>query len=76
VNYSSTQIRELDRRYRDGIEVALLWDSQTNAILVTVDDSRIERSFVLSVDQAEALDAFRHPYAYITREVMDPAFVT
>ena len=59
-----TDIRELDRRRGDGIDVALLWDSRTNRVLVAVEDEREGDSFELEVSAADALDAFRHPYAY------------
>ena len=57
-------IRELDRRSNDGIDVALLWDARTNRVFVAVDDERRGESLELEVDAANALDAFRHPYAY------------
>jgi hypothetical protein len=57
-------IRELDRRSNDGIDVALLWDAHTNRVFVAVEDGRQGESLELEVDAANALDAFRHPYAY------------
>jgi hypothetical protein len=57
-------IRELDRRRSDGIDVRLLWDSRTDTIMIAVDDAKTEASFEVEVDAADALDAFRHPYAY------------
>ena len=54
--------RELDHRNADGIDVTLLWDPRTDSVVVAVvDDSE---SFWIAVDGSEALDAFRHPYAY------------
>jgi hypothetical protein len=57
-------IRELDRRRNDGIDVRLLWDSRTDTIIVAVEDERTDDSFEVAVDASDALDAFRHPYAY------------
>ncbi len=57
-------IRELDRRTNDGIDVRLLWNSVTDAVLVAVRDNRDDDSFELQVAAADALFAFHHPYAY------------
>ena len=61
-------VRELDRRTNDGIDVALLWNPRTNQLFVAVEDERLGRSFELEVEAADALDAFRHPYAYANRD--------
>ncbi|HWF23797.1 MAG TPA: hypothetical protein VG275_00010 [Solirubrobacteraceae bacterium] len=61
---SDIGIRELDRRRNDGIDVRLLWDSRADTILIAVKDEKTENSFEVEVDAADALDAFRHPYAY------------
>jgi hypothetical protein len=36
----------------------------TNQLFVAVEDERLGESFELEVEEAAALDAFRHPYAY------------
>ena len=59
-----TQRRELDRRVNDGLDVALLWDAATDSLAIAVHDDRTDEAFVLDVGADEALDAFRHPYAY------------
>lgn len=59
--------RELDSRNADGIEVALLWSKLTNRLWVSVIDTRSGESFELDVDSRNALDAFRHPFAYAVR---------
>jgi hypothetical protein len=61
---SPSQVRELDHRYTDGIDVRLLWDQGTGNVSVSVQDGRSGESFELPVDAADALDAFRHPFAY------------
>jgi hypothetical protein len=58
------EVRELARRTSDGIEVRLLWNSQTDRVSVTVQDERSGESFELEVDSADALAAYRHPYTY------------
>jgi hypothetical protein len=67
----SSTIRELDHRVSDGIDVTLFWDPRTDQVLVAVHDGRYGESFQLQVDPAEALDAFRHPYAYTRPSVDD-----
>jgi hypothetical protein len=59
-----TEIRELDRRAAHGIDVALLWEPQTNRVFVAVTDERTDERLHLAVNAADALDAFHHPYAY------------
>jgi hypothetical protein len=66
-------MRELDKRTGDGFEVTLLWSEDTGAVFVCVDDARTEESFHFPVDPAEALEAFRHPFAYSTRGHLAPA---
>jgi hypothetical protein len=72
--HSQPQIgaRELDRRSNDGIDVALLWSPRTNRVWVSIKDARADQSFELDVDPACALDAFQHPYAYLSRS-FEPA---
>jgi len=61
---TDTEIRELDHRTSDGIDVTLLWSAETDRVWIDVRDGRAGSSFRLDVDPGEALDAFRHPYAY------------
>ncbi len=56
--------RELDSRSSNGVDVTLLWNPRTNVLYVAVVDEREGASFRFEVDAADALDAFRHPYAY------------
>jgi hypothetical protein len=65
---SDTYLRELDQRHSDGIEVRLLWNSATNRVTVSVNDTKLGESFELDVNAPEALDAFHHPYAYARRD--------
>jgi hypothetical protein len=59
-----TDIRELDHRNTDGIHVTLLWNSRTNRVLIEVEDTRAGDWFELMVPASDALEAFRHPYAF------------
>jgi hypothetical protein len=57
--------RELAHRSNDGIHVSLVWNPTTDSVSVTVYDERLGSAFELVMESgAEALDAFRHPYAY------------
>jgi hypothetical protein len=64
VDIDEHEMRELDCRTGEGLEVTLLWSERTGEVVVSVDDRRTEESFRLAVDPAAALDAFRHPYSY------------
>ncbi len=59
-----TDLRELDARQGDGLDIRLLWDPVTNDVVVTVEDSRTDDFLIVVVDPADARDAFHHPFAY------------
>jgi hypothetical protein len=59
-----SELRELDRRSQEGFEVTLLWSRRTGSVFVCVEDELLPGGFHFAVDPADALDAFRHPYAY------------
>jgi hypothetical protein len=61
---SGPTFEELDYRGNQEIEVWLLWSRSDNEVLVMVADGKSDETFCLSVSGAEALDAFRHPFAY------------
>jgi hypothetical protein len=60
-------VHELDRRGAGGIDVALLWNARTNEVFLVLEDTRDDASFRIEVDASDALEAFRHPYAYVLR---------
>ena len=64
-------LRELDHRSGDGVDVTLLWDAGSHVVLVVVLDEQTGVTFQLAVDGADALDAFKHPYAYRHRAQLD-----
>jgi hypothetical protein len=59
-----TAPRELDSRSADGIDVQLLWHPAESSISVVVYDATHDATFEVTVDLADALDAFHHPFAY------------
>ncbi|HET6683164.1 MAG TPA: hypothetical protein VFG75_05665 [Gaiella sp.] len=62
---TTTDIRELDHRTADGVEVALLWHAGRDFLSVLVSDTRAGEAFELVLDERDhALDVFHHPYAY------------
>jgi hypothetical protein len=56
---------ELAQRDSNGISVTLLWHSTTGKLTVSVCDRRTGEAFDLSASTDNALDVFRHPYAYV-----------
>ncbi|MGZ4400649.1 MAG: hypothetical protein ACXVYM_07235 [Gaiellaceae bacterium] len=58
------RLRELDARAADGLEVSLLWSPESNQLAVLVVDEQHGEEFALEVSAGEAMDVFRHPYAY------------
>ncbi|HKB19429.1 MAG TPA: hypothetical protein VKC65_00355 [Gaiellaceae bacterium] len=56
--------RELDHRESGGVSVTLLWYEESNRVVVHVDDADTGEELDLEVAGRDALDAFRHPYAY------------
>ena len=57
--------RELDHRESNGLAVTLLWYEDSNRVAVRVVDNETGEEFELPIAAADALDAFRHPFAYI-----------
>jgi hypothetical protein len=58
-------IFELCSRSCNGSEIALIWHRCGNTAMVVVVDHRNGERFLLEVDENEnALDMYRHPYAY------------
>ena len=65
MNETLTMPRELDHRESDGVSVTLLWYEDSNRVAIHVVDSDTGEEFELEVAGRDALDAFRHPYAYV-----------
>jgi hypothetical protein len=57
--------RELAFRRSEGIDVSLIWISPVESLAVLVRDTRSGSCFELVVERGtEAIDVFRHPFAY------------
>ena len=59
-----SRFKELDYRESDGIEVSLLWSRIDNSLTVCVVDRKTDERFRLAVQADDALEVFRHPFAY------------
>ena len=56
---------ELDTRQNNGLTVSLEWDRDTGATQIVIQDARDASVTVFGVPNADAADAFRHPYMFI-----------
>jgi hypothetical protein len=61
---TTSDIRELDHRSSNGLEIMLFWSAPTNQVFVAVRDERQGTSVEIEIDPAHARDAFLHPFAY------------
>jgi hypothetical protein len=57
--------RELARRVSGGIEVALFWNEKDNSTTVELWQQATEQTLLFTVANADALDAFYHPFAHL-----------
>jgi hypothetical protein len=56
---------ELDYRESGWIEVSLLWDRESDELIVAVRDKATDEGFEITVENnTHALDVFHHPYEY------------
>jgi hypothetical protein len=71
---TATETRELDSRISDGIHVQLLWHPLDSLVSVAVNDTKTGEAFELEVvhDQ-QALDVYRHPFAYAATNLQGAA---
>ena len=56
--------KELDHRMGDGFEVRLLWGQDDGELTVVVDDWRTDEHFEIPARPDNALEVFKHPFAY------------
>ena len=56
--------KELDHRVGDGFEVRLLWGQDDGELTVVVDDWRTDEHFEIPARPDNALEVFKHPFAY------------
>lgn len=64
-------LRELAQRSSDGLTVTLQWDADDDVVVLHVDDHG--RTAVAQVKSDRALDAFWHPFCYLTVAAPAPA---
>ena len=63
---STSPTRELARRLSGTEEILLLWYPATGRVAISIRDIATGASFHLEVARGRAIDAFYHPYAYVT----------
>ena len=61
----NANVKELMHRRNGGIEVALRWHPETNAVSIAVVDDQTGETHACEVPRERALEAFEHPYAYL-----------
>ena len=61
--YDSSIVQLADRN-NDGLDVVLLWARQTGRVWVNVTHRRSGQTAQIYAKTANALDVFRHPFAY------------
>ena len=69
----SSRIRQLAERVFSGTRVQLLLRQGTRQLWLEVREPDIGEALVILVDPEQALDAFRHPYAYAGLQSLRPA---
>jgi hypothetical protein len=66
MSHTTTTKRELAFRANDGLNVSLFWTKVGDTLTVEVYDERRDEFYACDVPRNRALDAFRHPFAYLT----------
>jgi hypothetical protein len=64
-------LKELDYRTADHIEVSLLWSPESGQLAVVVVDEAAGEEFAMEVEPSEAMEVFRHPFAYVDRRQLE-----
>jgi len=62
-------LRELDQRTNEGVVVTLAWDDVDDVVVLHVTNR--EETLTGAVPAEKALDAFHHPFVYLTPESVD-----
>ena len=60
---------DIATRHGGGIEVALIWDRRDKSLVVFAYDAQTHEEVVIPVTGDEALEVYRHPFAYADRSV-------
>jgi len=61
---TQTRTRELAYRQNGGIHVTLLWQDRDDSLFVLVVDEPAGTMLRVAAERHNALDVFRHPFAY------------
>ena len=61
-----TNLIELAERKGDGIAVGLYWRRGTDEVVLVVSDERTGLDYGVEVPGDRAMDAFRHPFVYVS----------
>ena len=64
-------LKELDYRNGDQIEVSLLWSPESGQLAVVVVDEAAGEEFAMEVEPGEAMEVFRHPWAYANNRKLE-----
>ena len=59
-------IRELAQRRSANLEITLLWNRRSRRVWISILDLTNDEQFATRVPPEHALDAFNHPYAYLS----------
>jgi hypothetical protein len=63
--FMHTELIELAERSNDGLHVRLLWRHGADEVVLEVNDGS-GANFEVEVPGSRALDAFRHPFVYVS----------
>lgn len=58
---------DLATRRAGGIEVALIWNRREQSLVVFARDDLTNEEVAIPVDKDEAVEVYRHPFAYARR---------
>lgn len=64
-------LKELNYRGGDGFEVSLLWSPESGQLAVVVVDEAGGEEFAMEVEPGEAMEVFRHPWAYASSRKLE-----
>jgi hypothetical protein len=64
-------LKELDYRTGDQMEVSLLWSPESGQLAVVVVDKVAGEEFAMGVEPSEAMEVFRHPFAYADKRPLE-----
>ena len=62
-----TAVIELAERNSNGLNVRLLWNQDSDELRLTVNDVNTGEAHEVLVDRTRGLDAFYHPFAYVSK---------